>query len=70
MNHPEATAAALVILRNPATFRWYVIPLLALVVYVYANEIQHRNWRAVAAGLALYIVHWLCRDYQRADPTF
>jgi hypothetical protein len=31
---------------------------LALVVYVYANEVQHRNWRAVAAGLALYVVHW------------
>lgn len=58
MNHPEATAAALAILRTPATFQWYVIPLLALVVYVYANEIQHRNWRAVAAGLALYVVHW------------
>lgn len=58
MNHPEATAAALAILRNPASFQWYVIPLLALVVYVYANEIQHRNWRGVAAGLALYVVHW------------
>ena len=60
MNQPEATAAALAILRNPATFQWYVIPLLALVVYVYANEIQHRNWRGVAAGLALYVVHWFC----------
>ena len=58
MNQPEATAAALAILRNPATFQWYVIPLLALVVYVYANEVQRRNWRAVAAGLALYVVHW------------
>jgi len=28
------------------------------VVYVYANEIQHRNWRSVSAGLALYVVHW------------
>ena len=58
MNHPEATAAALSILRNPVTFQWYVIPLLAFVVYVYANEIQHRNWHAVAAGLVLYVVHW------------
>jgi hypothetical protein len=32
MNHPEATAAALGILRNPATFQWYVIPLLAVVI--------------------------------------
>ena len=48
MNQPEATAAALAILRNPATFQWYVIPLLALVVYVYANEfntVTGRAWR-------------------------
>lgn len=58
MSHPEVTAAALAILRNPATFQWYVIPLLALVVCAYANEIQQRNWKVVAAGLALYVVHW------------
>jgi hypothetical protein len=59
MNHPEVTAAALSILRNPATFQWYVIPLLAIVIYIYANEIQNRRWNVVAAGLALYGVHWL-----------
>ncbi len=58
MNQPEATAAALAILRNPVTFQWYVIPLLAIVIYLYANEIQHRRWNVVAAGLALYVVHW------------
>ena len=58
MNHPEATAVALSILRNPATFQWYVIPMLAFVLYLYANEIQHKNWKVVAAGLALYVVHW------------
>ncbi len=58
MNQPEATTAALALLRNPVIFQWYVIPLLALVVYVYANEIQHRNWRSVSAGLSLYVVHW------------
>jgi hypothetical protein len=58
MNNPEATAAALSILRDPSTFQWYVIPLLAFVVFIYANEIQHRNWNIVAAGLALYAVHW------------
>ncbi len=59
MNHPEATAAALSILRNPITFQWYVIPLLAFVIYIYANEIQNKRWNVVAAGLALYVVHWL-----------
>jgi hypothetical protein len=58
MNNPEATAAALAILRNPAIFQWYAIPLLALVLYIYANEFAQRNWRPIAAGLALYVVHW------------
>jgi hypothetical protein len=58
MNHPEVTQQALAILRSGEFFQWYVITLLALVVYVYANEISKRNWKGVAAGLALYSVHW------------
>lgn len=58
MNHPEATQQALDILRGGDAFQWYVITLLALVVYAYANEIQNRRWKVVAAGLALYGVHW------------
>ena len=54
----SATQQALAILRDPATMTWAPIPLLALVVYVYANEISKRNLRVVAAGLALYAVHW------------
>jgi hypothetical protein len=30
------------------------------VAYVYANEISNRDWKPVAAGLALYAVHWFC----------
>ncbi len=58
LNHPEVTAKALAILRNPATFQWYVIPLLAAVVYIYFNEASKHNWKVIAAGLALYAVHW------------
>ncbi len=58
LNHPEVTEAALRILRSGANFQWYVITLLALVVYVYVDEISKRNWKGVAAGLALYMVHW------------
>lgn len=58
MNNPEATQQALDILRTGSTFQWYVIPMLALVLYVYANEYSQRNWRPIAAGLALYAVHW------------
>ncbi len=58
LNHPELTQAALGILRKGSTFQWYFIPLLAFVVYVYFSEIEKRNWKAVAAGLSLYSVHW------------
>jgi hypothetical protein len=57
--HPEATDQALAILRSGSCFQWYVIPILALVVYVYFNEIAKRNWKPIAAGLSLYMVHWL-----------
>jgi hypothetical protein len=58
LHHPEATQAALALLRNGQFFHWQVITLLALVVYVYANEIEKRNWKPIAAGLGLYMVHW------------
>jgi hypothetical protein len=58
MNHPEATAQALAILRQGDPFQWYVITLLALVLYVYTTEYTHKNWKGIAAGLALYGVHW------------
>lgn len=58
MNHPEVTEQALSILRDGSQFQWYVIPLLALVMYIYTHEISRKNWKGVAAGLALYGVHW------------
>jgi hypothetical protein len=58
MNHPEVTQKALDILRSGANFQWAVIPLLAFVVYIYANEASKKNWNGIAAGLALYMVHW------------
>lgn len=58
MPQAEVTQQALSILRSGNPFQWYVITLLALVIYVYASEISNRNWKGVAAGLALYGVHW------------
>lgn len=58
LSQPELTQKALEILRNPATFEWYFIPLLAVVVYIYFNEISKKNWKGIAAGLSLYAVHW------------
>ena len=58
LNHPEATQTALSILRNGEPFQWYVVTLFALALYVYINEISKKNWKVVAGGLALYMVHW------------
>jgi hypothetical protein len=58
LNHPELTQTALGILRNGNTFQWYFIPFLAFAVYVYFSEIEKKNWKAIASGLALYATHW------------
>jgi hypothetical protein len=44
--------------RSVANFNWTFIALLAFVIYVYATEYQRKNYKAIAAGLALYMVHW------------
>jgi uncharacterized membrane protein len=54
----ESARLALENLRNPATLQWYVIPLFAFVVYVYANEVEKRNWNLVFAGLAYWGMDW------------
>jgi hypothetical protein len=54
----ESAQQALSILRDGSLFQWYVIPLFALVVYVYANEIEKRNWSLIFAGLAFWGMDW------------
>jgi hypothetical protein len=54
----DAAQAAAKILRDGSLFQWYVIPLFALVVYVYAVEIEKRNWDLVLAGLAYWGMDW------------
>lgn len=53
-----ASELALNGLRDLSTLKWYVIPLLAVVFYVYTLEIKKArasgNWDAVFAGLALF----------------
>jgi hypothetical protein len=53
-----AAENALAILRDPSQFKWYVIPLFALIVYVYASEIERKNWKLVFAGLAFWGMDW------------
>src|SRR3990172_7538263 len=53
-----ASLQALQGLRDPSTLKCYVIPLLAIVLYIYAIEIKRArgsgNWEAVFAGLTLF----------------
>jgi hypothetical protein len=46
------------ILRDGSQFQWYVITLFALVVYVYAVEVERKNWSLVLAGLAFWGMDW------------
>jgi hypothetical protein len=54
----EASLRALDGLRDPALLKWYVVPLLAIVFFVYVNEIararQNGDWGTVIAGLTLF----------------
>ena len=47
------------LLRAPGLFNWSTVTLLALVVYVYAVEIQRANWNAVLAGIAFWLMDWV-----------
>ncbi len=46
------------LLRRPGELDWSTVTLLALVVYVYAVEVERRNWSAILAGLAFWFMDW------------
>lgn len=54
----ESAQRALSILRDGSQFQWYVIPIFVLVVYVYAVEVERKNWNLVFCGLALWGMDW------------
>ena len=54
----DAAIQAAKLLRDGSQFQWYVIPIFALVVYVYAVEVERRRWDLVCAGLALWGMDW------------
>jgi hypothetical protein len=54
----DSALEALSILRDGSQFQWYVIPLFAFTVYVYAAEIERQNWNLVFAGLAFWGMDW------------
>jgi hypothetical protein len=54
----DFTLRALRLVRDPHLFKWYAIPLLAFVVYAYANEVERGRLDVVAAGLAVWLADW------------
>jgi hypothetical protein len=54
----DATVKALYRIRDLSMLKWYIIPLLAIVLFIYVREINKarssRNWDAVLAGLTLF----------------
>lgn len=53
-----ASLQALDGLRDLTMLKWYAIPLLAIVLYIYAVEIHKArntgNWNAILAGLTIF----------------
>ncbi len=55
----ESAAKAWSLVRDPSHFQWYVIPFLFIVVYVYANEVERKNWSIILAGLTFWGLDWI-----------
>lgn len=56
-NKAAADEAKLAV-RKTDNFNWTFIFILAVVIYIYISEYKHKDYKAIAAGLALYMVHW------------
>ncbi|NOX33632.1 MAG: hypothetical protein GXP56_07825 [Deltaproteobacteria bacterium] len=54
----DATVLALDRLRDLSMLKWYVIPFLSMIFYIYTREIKEAretgNWNAVFAGLTIF----------------
>ncbi len=55
----ESARQALSVLRDSHLFSWYLIPFLALIIYVYVVEVERKKWNIIMAGLAFYALEWL-----------
>ena len=55
----DFTLEAKEMLRDPTLFKWYAVTLLALVMYVYAVEVERKRWDIVLAGLAFWLADWI-----------
>ncbi|MBI2520757.1 MAG: hypothetical protein HYV97_10080 [Bdellovibrio sp.] len=57
--YSEATKQAMANVRSMQNFEWYVIPLLALLIYAYVSEAQNKQWNIFMAGIAGWVFEWL-----------
>ncbi len=55
----EHAAAALALLRDAAQFKWYVIPLLLVVIHLYGEQVAERRWSVVLGALAFWLMDWI-----------
>jgi len=46
-------------IRSTDNFNWTFIFIFTVVVYLYFSEFKNKNYKGLAAALALYGVHWL-----------
>ncbi|MHA1611568.1 MAG: hypothetical protein ACTSYU_05910 [Promethearchaeota archaeon] len=62
-DYTDATLDALEGLRDWSTMQWYVIPLLAIVFYIYTIELkkarQTKNWTPIICGLTVFGMDFL-----------
>ncbi|GMQ58394.1 hypothetical protein AN1V17_27890 [Vallitalea sediminicola] len=54
----DSAIQSLKILRTTSNFQWYIIPILIIVIYIYAVEVEKRNWNVLLAGLAFWGMDW------------
>ncbi len=55
---PETSRQILITLRSGENFQWYIIPLLAFAIYIYAVEAEKKNWDLILAALAFWGIDW------------
>ncbi len=58
LNNPEITQQTLLNLRKLDNLNWSVVVFFAFVLYVYFTSLEQKQYNQLAAGLALYAVHW------------
>lgn len=55
---PEYVYEAEKLVRDPTQFKWYAVSLLAIVLVIYAHEVERGRLDVVAAGLAVWLADW------------